>query len=78
MDTKALDKLVDHEEEYCWMFGEHKNDPCPCGWSYIHSVKYQLEAIKKELAEAIELLKESEKAYTRDNVREFLQRIGVI
>lgn len=18
---------------YCWRFGEHKNDPCPCGWA---------------------------------------------
>ena len=19
--------------KYCWMFGEHKSDPCKCGWS---------------------------------------------
>ena len=19
--------------KYCWRFGEHKDDPCPCGWS---------------------------------------------
>ena len=27
-----LDRMKKVERDYCWMFGEHKNDPCPCGY----------------------------------------------
>jgi hypothetical protein len=42
-------------EKYCWMFGEHKGIPCPCG--YPNKQDMELIITRKQLEVAIEALK---------------------
>lgn len=36
-------------KEYCWMFGEHKSDPCPCG--YPDAIDREIISLHKQLKE---------------------------
>jgi hypothetical protein len=50
-EINALEHMVERERSYCWMFGEHMDDPCPCGWASKDSAYSQLVALKTEIAD---------------------------
>src|SRR5688500_5172645 len=41
-------------KRYCWMFGEHKDDPCACGWASANDPETKLVAAIAERDAAIE------------------------
>ena len=50
-EINALEHLVERERSYCWMFGDHMDDPCPCGWASKDSAYSQLVALKTEIVD---------------------------
>lgn len=43
-------------EKYCWMFGEHKNDPCPCGYTSKKDPEKIIATLRAEIARKDALL----------------------
>lgn len=56
-------------ESYCRLFGSHKSDPCPCGWSSRSDVRCFLDRSIKETSRMIEDAKSDEHG---EGYRQFL------
>ena len=45
--------------KYCWMFGDHKSDPCPCGWTSQYDIHCFLQ---RQISEANRQTEQTEDA----------------